>query len=419
MSEAPKTYHAVWWVPDCKRRFNGSKHTGTLKYNGDENSTLEVYHEPSQGTVFRAYEHYDVVWGESAGGQLFSLFNLVFSSQQDYTKTSFNVNFILIGAHVLTLEEPCFDTCVSRFEFLKDWAFSQRITQSSTQDAEDFHLDMSQREPLTSVEIEEGITTYLWSELSYHVTRDSLAAEQNTNYDIEIKEKGSIRDYLSIISEFTEFLSIALFAPQHPYEIRLKNKGEYQSCQLLYKQHRSYNPRHVTLIKYDKLKDRIPSMLFEWHSNHEQVAPIVSYLVRSIRYDNPFDTPDFLIIAQALDGYFKRFLNKKDGKDTHKYKDGIDKLLTRYKDVDVIKQIKLDSTVLEQSRNKYSHLIPDDDKKHQNAATGTDLFWLTQKCKILLTCCILDMLGLSVGEINLCCNQSPLGYIINAFPIEP
>lgn len=225
MAEATKAYHAVWWVPDGKRRFNSERHTGTLTYYGDENSTLEVYHEPTEGVIFRAYENYDVIWGQSADGQVFSLFNCVFTNQQAQTKTTFNVNFILIGAHVLSLEEPCFDRCVSRFSFLRDWAFSQRITHNSKDDVESFHLDMGKREPLVSVDVEDGVNTNLWGELSYHVTRFTLTAEQNTNYNIEIEGKGSIGKYLSIISEFSEFLSIALFTPQHPHDIKLKNKG--------------------------------------------------------------------------------------------------------------------------------------------------------------------------------------------------
>ena len=104
-------------------------------------------------------------------------------------------------------------------------------------------------------------------------------------------------------------------------------------------------------------------------------------------------------------------LNKKDGgKDIRKYKEEVDILLDRFKDVEVIKKININTEVLEQSRDKYSHLIPDEEKPL--AVEGLELYALTKKCKVLLTCCILDMLGLDTDEINLCCNKSYLSSII-------
>ena len=137
-----------------------------------------------------------------------------------------------------------------------------------------------------------------------------------------------------------------------------------------------------------------------WHSNYTQVSPICRYLIQTIHY-NTFDFPDFLIVAHALEGYHKRFLNKKNGgKDKQKYKEQVDILLDKFKDVEVIKKSNIDTEVLTQSRDKYSHLIPDEEKPL--AVTGQELYDLTIKCKILLTCCILDLLGLNIEEINMC-----------------
>jgi hypothetical protein len=132
---------------------------------------------------------------------------------------------------------------------------------------------------------------------------------------------------------------------------------------------------------------------------------------------NVFDVPDFLTIAQALDGVFKRFVNNKDGKDTKQYKKEIEKLLKRFEGVEVIQKCNIDTEALTQTRHKYSHLIPDEDAKITKAVEeGEPLYWLTQKCIVLLTCCILDMLGLTTEEINLCCNNSPINQIVISIP---
>ena len=138
--------------------------------------------------------------------------------------------------------------------------------------------------------------------------------------------------------------------------------------------------------------------------------------ILSLKKDSAFDTPNFLFVAQALDGFYKRFVNKKDGTDTRQYKHQIDKLLKQFKDVKAVQECNINSEVLKQSRHKYSHLIPDDDEDVELAVEGEDLYWLTQKCIVLLACCILNMLGLTTEEINLCFKDSPIEQITISIP---
>jgi hypothetical protein len=154
-------------------------------------------------------------------------------------------------------------------------------------------------------------------------------------------------------------------------------------------------------------------MLKKWYANFDQMSPICSYLVQSI-HNGVFDTPNFLIVAQALDGYHKRFVNKKDGKDVQQYEHQIKKLLKLFEGVGLLNQCKLDAEVLAHSRHKYSHLIPDNDtKKVEKAVRGSELFRLTRKAIVLLTCCILDYLGLTTEEINKCFEDSEVAQIVH------
>ena len=157
-------------------------------------------------------------------------------------------------------------------------------------------------------------------------------------------------------------------------------------------------------------------MLSLWNENYDKIAPISGYLIDSLQKKNRFDVPDFLIIAQALDGYYKRFVNTTNKKGCRGYELGINTLLEQFKDVDCVRKCKIDPKVLTQSRDKYSHLLFDKDKPL--AVDGWDLYWLTEKCKVLLTCCILNILGLTNKEINLCCEQSPISQIVDSLPLE-
>ena len=429
MNKNPQIFHGEWWVPavadrDTRMVFPEpeqmmgyeKRYTGTLTYYGDENTTLELYHVPSN---FHS-NHYcqnKVMWGMDATKQIYTLFNVLMNehSLSDFTCAKFVVGLILVGEHVLSIEDTKFKSCEVHFPYLRNWAFHNNITRSHAGTSIYFKTSFGANKLLEAVN-DNGACWRLWQGQTIERTIHDLTIIQTTTLEIEAIKALSIRTYLKQIEEFAQFLSIALYGDQNPTEIKFVNKESGHECVLLFKKNASVNPGIFTLIKFDLLKEKIPSMLNQWHDNFDKIAPISSYLIDSLQKKSRFDVPDFLIIAQALDGYHKRFVNKKDGKDHQKYEDGIKILLKQFEDVDCIQKCHINPIILRDSRNFYSHLSPDEEKK--SAVDGDDLYWLTEKCKILLTCCILNMLGLTNKEINLCCEQSPIKQIIDSFPLE-
>jgi hypothetical protein len=154
-------------------------------------------------------------------------------------------------------------------------------------------------------------------------------------------------------------------------------------------------------------------MLAKWHEVYTELSPIVKLLFNNANEDI-YDSSNFVGLAQGLDGFFKRFVNRLDGKDTRKYEDGIKKLIERLKDVNVVKACKIDARQLRDTRDKYTHYLPECEKP--NALEGDELLWLTHKCRVLLTCCILDCLGLTNEEINTCCKNSAVENIVDNIP---
>ena len=422
----PQIFHGEWWVPavadrDTRMNFphpegmmgNERKYTGTLTYYEDKDSTLELYHTPSNFHS-KHYSQNEVVWGKDANGNIFTLFNVLAYEQRmgDFTCTKFVVAYILIGDHILSAFDKCFKRCIVKFPYLRNWAFENKITGAE--------INLNQilnASPLLEAQCGEGLYWRLWQSQTIERNIHDLTIMQTTTLEIEALETISIRSSMRHIGEFAQFLSIALFCDQNPSEIKFFKKDNNHEFIFLFRKDTSVNPGVMQLIKFDRLKEKLPEMLNKWHENFDKIAPISGYLIDSLQKGNRFDVPDFLIIAQALDGYHKRFVNKKDGKDHHKYKDQIDILLKQFKNVDAIKKCRINSFVLADTRNYYSHLFPDEEKK--SAVEGGDLYWLTEKCKVLLTCCILNLLGLTNEEINLCCEHSPITQIIDSLPIEP
>lgn len=430
MNTNPQIFHGEWWVPavadhDTRMLFQNpkqmmgheKKYTGTLTYYGNADTTLELYHVPSNFHSSHYHEN-EVMWGKDANGHIFTLFNVLMKEHRmgDFTCTKFVVSLILMGEHVLSIEDSRFKSCEVHFPYLRNWAFHNSITHGDAGDSVYFKTPYTATNLLETIN-NDGACWRLWQGQTIERTIHDLTIIQITTLEIEAVKALSIRSYLKQIEEFAQFLSIALYGDQNPTEIKFVNKESGHKSVLLFKKNASVNPNVFSLIKFDLLKEKIPAMLNQWHDNFDKIAPISSYLIDSLQKKNRFDVPDFLIIAQALDGYHKRFVNKKDGKDHQKYEDGIRILLEQFEDVECIQKCHINPKVVTQSRDKYSHLLLDEDKPL--AVDGDDLYWLTEKCKILLTCCILNLLGLTNKEINLCCEtQSPIRQIIDSLPPE-
>ena len=269
-----------------------------------------------------------------------------------------------------------------------------------------------------NVDIDENTSLSLFQFYHIHTTRYDFNITQDTQLYINSKTKLSIRKYLEYISIFNDFLSIALFGKQSPSIIEFKNKKETRRVagKLLFGVETSVKPSIKGLLDFNTHKSRLDGIIKKWVADYEQLAPICSYLIESI-HPKTFDAPDFLIIAQALDGYFKRFVNKKDGKNTKQYEHQIKKLLEHFKGVKALQACNLDAKVLAHSRHKYSHLIPDDETKNvEKAVSGEELYYLTRKAIVLLTCCILDNLGLTTEDINACFEGSVIEEIVHDIP---
>ena len=423
----PNVFHGKWKFPEkdeFRRQFHEYQECmGTLYYDENKPIKLEIYHEPTQGLIADMYCQYDVIWGRDANGYKFTLFNVSMDNPMrevgvaDFSKMEFNVDYVILGRHVQSMDEPIFDICTVKFPYLKNWAFQDNRKEERNGKLISCTLDLRKGDPFLETEIEDGIRIALVPYSEYIPARYDTTITQNTYLRISTNKPIPTNRLMQLVFEFSQFLSIALFSDQSPCKIELRIRQEPRRWAfLLYEIDTSTIPYEVPLVKYDRLADKVPLMLFAWHANFEQLSPICNYLIRSLQYNRFFDAPDFLIIAQALDGYYKRFINKKDGKDIRQYRQQIEKLLDHFKGIELLKECQINAEVLTQTRHKYSHLIPEDDKKVSKAVSGEDLYHLTQRCIILLTCCILDKIGLTTEEINICFENSAVQKIVGDLP---
>ena len=406
----PRAYLGVFWNPNSN---NDYKYVGVLNIADNGVSELEI-RETIDNQSFTRDMEYEVLVGVIGDDYPVSLFNVQLRRSQGTSSLSFSIKLVLAGQHITSLDTPLYEKCIISFPYLKNWVCASRTHLKFEDENESLVIDRTNLStPIVAADLEQGLQLKIQEGIQ---TRHSpplfyWEIRQDAKCVFLSTQEKSVNHYRQLIQEFQQFLSVALYCQQFPVEVILFG-GNNKRGELVFPKEESITPRQNQLIQFAELQKKVPQMLINWHNQFQQVAPICRYLLQSLN-DNSFDFPDFLIIAHALDGYHKRFVNKKDGKDIKKYKEQIDALLDRFKDIDVLKSNKIDTEVLQQSRNKYSHLIPDDDEKITKAVSGNELLDLTRKCKMLLTCCILDMLGLDADEINMCFNKS------NMFPKTP
>ena len=414
-----QVFHGRWWAPDGVRRFRDVACMGNLVVEDNGASRLEVYHDQRNSAVFRVYEKYDVIWGETADGRKISVFRLEMINEDVCFKASFNAHAVLVGAHIKTGHEPIFDTCVVNYPYLRNWAFEPKVNKKELEeDVYDFTIDFRKRNHiLAKAQIDSATELHIYRHVEFKYDRFDTNITQTTYLSFTTSSLSSPDFFVDCITEYSQFLSLALFSKQEPSDIWLRKSNSNHYCQLFYKVDKYVNPNAFSLIPFNKFKERIPEILIKWHQLYPQISQICHYLLSSINYDE-FDVPDFLIVAQALDGYHKRFLNKKDGKDIRKYQEQIAATLEWFDDVESIKKCHIDCKMLADTRNKYSHLVPDEEDEGKIIAKGNELFRLTQKAKVLLACCILDLLGFSHREIDTCFENSSLRFLIDRINFE-
>ena len=215
----PITYHALWYSPNKEDRFYPEHCMGTLCYYGDKPSLLTLLIPPAQGTIASLSKEYDALWGKDANQYPYTLFGTTQHEPQwdniEFSKSEYEVRAILRGRHIDSIHTDTFTKCIVEFPHLIDWAHNSRVSSNSDNSANTITIDKTKREPLLVAEVEDGVTYRLVANVAQRKNSDyGIDIKQRTTLTIESSKKQSIRWFLQHILEFSNFLSIALYAEQ-------------------------------------------------------------------------------------------------------------------------------------------------------------------------------------------------------------
>lgn len=386
----PMTYFGTFWIPNNE----GKKMFGTYTYKEDGSSIIEIHIDENDDVPSKCA----VLFGEITGKHKITFFD-VNAMIRKTSYISYSVKYALTGIHLSSLEENIFDRCTIRYQHLNSWIRSNcKLGIMETEKETDvLWYDIYKDDDITVSlhwSVEESIVPFYSCELKkvYYISFNTL---KNT----------SVCKFVELVTEITQLLSFILQSEQYPQKIIFKNVYS-----LLFNVKKSQQPKSFPLIPFEIFKDKMSSIYNNWHNLFSHLSPIYRYYFNTLSNGGDFDVPDFITVAQALDGYHKRFINKKDGRDIRQYPQQLKQLLDIFDDVEVIKKCNIDTSIFAKLRHGYVHLYPEEEQ--QITISSKDLYALTQKGIVLLTCCFLHLLGLNNQEINICFQKNKSYYII-------
>ena len=424
-------YKGYWYLPSAPE----NRVAGVLTYYPNEKIVLELmgcFGEYSLA-IFHATDQEDVICGRTSDGKDITLINnirwLKINSGADFPLVRYTCNFMVIGKHVKGLDEKRSYWATARIPELTYWCQPEAITTTMFFDKNNnskmanisFSTEFrSRKDIINSVKIDDNTAIKIMKGVHYNGNHMAPEIGQFSYLEIRKKEKASIKEILTDIFMFEQFLSLATLSIVKCSRLTLFDRNTYQRIEHI----RLYRPIHIIhafserenlekveekrfryLFDYNSIKDLYPEIIKKWYNEPSELAPIRYHLISSLEKKRYYSSVDFLIIVQALEGFCRRFRSKKYRKEhglpERDYTDlyaMMGSLIGEFDDVELIKKCEIDIDAVVDSRNYYSHFMPM--SKKSKVVDGIELYDLTIRLRILLVCCVLSLFGFSIERID-------------------
>lgn len=404
--ETIKEFKGIWWLPeDIENQVSG---TLIVENNKIGLETIGVFGSDSPIDHFAGGNapHYDVIWGVSSDAKDISVFNcfesLSFNTNCPFSIAKYSAQVVAVGKHIRSLDEFGNYDVKAYIEELSYWFKPDCLHFNYNKQQYICCADLNNTHHIT-IQIEDGCDLNLQGEVQYSHNKTGVRVEikQMSTLNFIFSKPISMRDAKHKTFIFEQFLSFATLTPVHCDRLLLIDKEKKADLTNnwtieLYdkKEERTGNPERFGeyLFVYDTIKESFPSIMYKWYAEKD-MFPIRAHLIDSVGYRGTFCSTDFLIVAQAVEGYYCRFI-----KDGPRLNEILEKLRKNFVDITILEMSDKDIKCIVDSRNYYSHLLPPG--KKSNVVDGHELYDLNHKLRKLLLCCILKFVGFNNGEIN-------------------
>jgi len=435
-------YRGYWYLPSEPEQ----KVAGIVTYYPNEKIILELigaFNEEIEALFSEKEE--PVIHGITSDAKNISLIRCY-----QYTSVNFGsgipivrylCEYMIVGKHLMSLEERCQYWSYFRIPELSLWCHPAAIgTEACFNDAKKqishihlfFTTDPSSEErTISAVDVDENTTIVLKKGIDYKesLLRLKPQLEQYTYVEILKKEKSSIFDHFSDVHVFEEFLSLATMTSVSHSSVTIFDAQLYQPVG----DKKYYTPIHVFhtfaneerditndkipkfLFEYSRIKDTYPMAIKAWYGFSLEIRPIISHLIESLKKRRVYSSVDFLIIVQAIEGFWWRFKDDSYHNQNNiprrcqtNLKTIFSELVTEFGDIKLIKNAQINIDAIVDSRHYYSHFVPR--SKKPKTLDGFELLNEARKIRVILICCVLSYIGFDNLQIDNILNTSNINF---------
>ena len=398
----------VWWLPENPE----CKIAGMLYHEPLGKTKLDLIGEFRPNDWLHSFNQTkgeEVIWGlSSENNDITLLQNFPFATKNTscpFPVMHYDCQFLIIGKHIKSLKEGGKYSARILFDELSFW-YRPNIVKCKYNEKEKEIAFISSFNNNSSIDIQvtENIKFSFDSQISVSQEDMGLTTEltQSTDLVISFTEPTCLQYILNVVKEFEVMLSIATLSHVqcksfYVYDESRETEDERkQKIEIMHHYFREdYKPNkkfYNYLFTYDDIKTHLSNVLQKWYAT-EDIMPIRSHLVDSLNRHGVFSSTDFLIVVQAIEGFYCRF--RQDNESLRKI---IENLVTEFSDVRCVEMEEDDYQKIVDSRHYYSHLLPPGKKTH--VVQGKELYELDFKLRKILLCCVLNFMGLDNSTID-------------------
>lgn len=401
-----KEFKGFWCLPEKPENMI----PGIAKFDPVNGVTLELIgslHEEVNIFFHRSKSQAELIYGVDSSNNRISLVFCRVKTHQRVYKAKFSLityvaQYLLEGIHLKEVNERIFLRGNFNTDKLNRWFLRNNIKNSYTFNSEDeisgfsISFDSEKDRFVYNLRIDDFWQLEIISK-SWQQEKDFNGINIHEIYILKISsdKPSSFLDVIEKSEKLLLFFELAFtskvkFVSFYLFDLEpdLGKLGN-NSIALYYKQRlglRDKSPYDRPIFNFDLIEGNFNDILTKWMEIDSKLEPILNYLVKSFQNDNYFDPSKFMIIANALEGFHRRFRN--DGQVD--LKDRLELLFEEFENVIDIRKIKLESFRIARNRHYYSHFY---EKDFHYLYDIQELVDVTFDLRKLLYCCILKQIG--------------------------
>ena len=446
-----------WFLPTDKDK----RVHGTLIFDPLDGTDLELYGSLGGDILFPEFKNQEIILGLTSESKQITLTNclmtktggvtLVQGEEAGKPSTTYSIRYLLIGVHVNTIDDLKFNQISTEIFNLGEWVgisgFKHQEFNSETFRNKEIKVEYKLPTPI-DFEIDndtKGTFSFITNIPGLSRYQKYVSINQRVEFQVESIVEKNITELLEYTFTFQNFLTLALYKSTYPLSISLngekhkKNLGngeKYNKTIELYFSSRNFKTNEKPkfdiemIFHYRSIQNDFPLVIKNWYSKYKLLEPAFDLVFEQFYNSNGFTVNTFLNLAQSAETFHARVHNHtkiprseykimKDDilssvpteyhswlKDQFNFGNNLNlharlsEMTEKYSNV-ILDKILGDKKQfvlnVKYSRNYYTHYSKDG---HKKALKGVELFYLSERLKILLVCSFLIEVGFDREKLS-------------------